>query len=195
MKRTKLVYGIGRNDANYTVRKVVDGSEVSCPYYRAWRSMVQRCYSKCLHDRSPRYDGCSVSDEWLSFMSFREWMAAQDWQGKHLDKDIITPNNKIYSADTCRFIDQGLNKLLTDSAKIRGKYPIGVYLNRHANKFQAYIKKYGVRKSLGYFKTPEEAAIVYRKAKTSHIIKIALEQTDRKVRDGLILHASNILGA
>lgn len=189
MSRTKYIHGVGLNDADYIVKKTVKGREVCCPYYSAWKHMLSRCYSKKLQDRCPTYKGCSVCGEWLYFMNFRAWMIGQDWKGKQLDKDIIKPYNKIYSPENCVFVDQSLNKLLTNSAAIRGKYPQGVYLNKNSNKYQAYIKIEGIKKSLGYFNDVTIAAKAYIKAKYDHILSIASKQTDERVKAGLMLHA------
>lgn len=192
MSRTRLIYGIGISDADYTVKKITNNKEISCPYYRTWKAMMRRCYSDKFHQMCPTYIGCSVHEEWLSFMAFRAWMIKQDWKGKQLDKDITKPGNKIYSPSFCVFVTQDINKLLTDSAAIRGKYPQGVYFNKFANKFQAYIKINGIKKSLGYFSGPGKAAKAYVNAKYSHIIEIAKEQLDPRIKSGLILHANKL---
>jgi hypothetical protein len=193
MIKTRLVSGVGINDAPYSVRTMEHGAFVSCPYYDCWKDMLYRCYSKKLHDRCPTYIGCSVHHEWHRFMNFREWMITQDWQGNNIDKDIIEPGNKVYSSKTCCFVPQSLNKLLTDSASNRGKYPIGVYLNKAAGRFQAYMKISGVKRSLGYYTTPEEASDVYLAAKAEHICDEARCQEDVRIRNGLIKHAEMLL--
>lgn len=110
MKQKKLIYGVGINDAGYAVMKreeagYVDGKRKrklvwACPYFRAWSSMLSRCYSTKWHERYPTYKGCTVSKEWHTFSNFRAWMVTQDWEGKSLDKDLLIEGNKIYSADT-----------------------------------------------------------------------------------------------
>lgn len=39
-------------------------------------------------------------------------MIKQDWADKQLDKDLINPNNKLYSPETCFFISGTLNRML-----------------------------------------------------------------------------------
>jgi len=39
-------------------------------------------------------------------------MERQDWEGKHLDKDILIPGNKIYSPDRCIFVSSLINLLI-----------------------------------------------------------------------------------
>ena len=98
MKPKKLVCGVGINDAGYVVMEfetiIVDGKRKrkrvwACPYHQTWKGMLERCYSTKFQERNPTYIGCTVSKEWLVFSNFRAWMMTQDWQGKHLDKDIF----------------------------------------------------------------------------------------------------------
>lgn len=86
--------------------------------------MKQRCYSALFHQRRPSYIGCVVCDEWLVFENFYYWVVNQDWKGKHLDKDILIPNNKIYSPDTCVFVSPKLNRLLTQKNQIKDIYQL-----------------------------------------------------------------------
>ena len=189
MSNRRLVSGVGINDADYTVKHTINGSLTCCPYYECWRRMFYRSYSQKFHKLCSTYYGCSVHSEWHSFMSFRAWMIKQDWEGKQLDKDIISPGNKVYSPETCCFVPQSLNKLLTDSASNRGNYPAGVYLYKPTGRYQAYMKIEGVKRSLGYYSTPEEASQVYITAKSAHIRDIAEQQKDIRIKEGLIKHA------
>lgn len=99
--------------------------------------MLERCYSDRLKKVRPSYVGCEVSDNWIYFSNFREWMITQDWEGNDLDKDIITPGNKLYSIDTCAFVTPTTNCFVTDDAAKRGKFLIGTYFNKPAKKFIA----------------------------------------------------------
>ena len=114
-KKDKLVYGVGINDADYRVQEKItvvdeDGKKKQklvwiCPFYEKWKPMLRRCYSAKYQEVRPTYIGCSVSEDWLRFSTFKAWMAAQDWEGMEIDKDILFPNNKIYSPETCVFIN------------------------------------------------------------------------------------------
>ena len=189
-KSPKLVCGIGVNDADYVVRPSVDGKTVRCPVYQTWTNMLDRCNSARYKDKNPTYISCTVCDEWKSFTSFKAWMQSQDWQGKHLDKDIIDHGNKEYSPEKCVFVSRTVNLLLTDNAARRGKYPIGVYFNKRDNKFMAYCGDGdGNQKHLGCFETPEEAHNVWTAFKSKLIRKIASEQTDDRIKYGLMRHA------
>ena len=192
-QKNKLVHGVGINDADYTVcPRGQDGRQVMCPYYRTWHSMIERAYCPKLHAKRPTYVGVTVCKEWHSFMTFRAWMEAQDWEGKHLDKDIIVPGNKVYSPATCAFVSREINNLLTDHAAARGKLPIGVHWHRQVEKFQARVSENGKRRTLGSFTTPEAAHRAWRKEKLRIVRTVARECDDPRVSAGLLRHSYRI---
>lgn len=188
-KRKSLIYGVGTNDADYRVK--VDG--IICKYYTAWRHIIERCYSPLWLNKYPTYRNCYVCDDWLLFSNFKLWMAKQDWYGRDLDKDIIKPGNNIYSPENCCFIDQSINKLLTNRGAKRGVYPQGVDLYISGDRFRAQIVMFSKKVFLGVFDTVEQAKSVYNKAKSDHINSIASKIQDQRVRNGLTLHAKLIL--
>lgn len=186
---SKLIYGVGVNDAGYPVNPRVNGKRVMCSYYKKWHSMLSRCYSLKHQDRFPSYRGCTVCADWLIFSNFRAWMKKQSWHGLHLDKDIITPGNKIYSSDACCFIPHDLNMLLTNHAAKRGANPQGVSFHKIKGKYRSDVKVKGRSRFLGYFSTPDKASISYVKAKIELILLAASDQSDRGIASGLRLHA------
>jgi hypothetical protein len=193
MKKPRKVHGVGINDANYAVSpRGPDGKQVLCPYYDAWKGMLERAYCPKFHARYPTYTGVTVCKEWHSFMAFRAWMEAQDWLGKQLDKDIIAPGNKVYSPDTCAFVSPAINTLLLDCGAARGEWPIGVAWHKLARKFRAQIAATGRTKHLGLFTCPHEAHMAWRKAKLRLIREAAREQDDPRIYAGLMRHAAQI---
>ena len=191
ISRRGLVYGVGINDANYMTKPRGKDKQLICPVYRKWQSMLQRCYCSKLHSRQPTYIGATVCEEWLTFSVFKSWIIEQEWEGKELDKDIIKPGNKQYSPDTCCFVPQALNNLLTNRGSARGSCPRGV--SKLAGKYHARCGYNGKSKRLGLFATPEAASLVYRKYKHAIVRKIASEQTDPRIMRGLVIHADLIL--
>lgn len=177
------------NDADYVVEPTINGKRIPCKFYRTWKHMIHRAYGKTFQSNNPTYIGVSVCEYWLTFSNFKKWMEAQDWHGNELDKDIINPNNKIYSPDNCCFVSSRVNLLLGDCRARRGEYPIGVYFNRVRNKFQAYCSDgNGADKHLGYYKTPELAHAAWLKFKLSVIDEVIATLTDIRVIDGLMRH-------
>lgn len=148
--------------------------------------MLSRCYCDTFKSRHPTYTGCSVSEDWITFSNFKRWMETQDWKGKHLDKDILSPNNKVYGEQTCIFVTANVNTLLIDCAATRGKLMLGVYWNKQRGKFMAQCKD-GNSKSiyLGYYNTELEAHQAWKAYKHSLACKLAEEQTDPRVADAL----------
>lgn len=182
-KKTKLAWGGGVNDAPYQVYDRVDGKQVVRPYYRVWLCMLKRCHSPSFQAKNPTYRGCTVAPEWLCFMAFRSWMEGQDWESKAIDKDLLVPGNRVYSPETCVFVDQATNKLLTDSAAVRGELPLGVDLSR--GRHQARCRTNGKQQYLGLFSTPAEAHAAWQEFKAKVIRAAADRQPDPRVRAAL----------
>ena len=188
-----LVQGVGINDADYTVVRsyCVEGitKKSTCPFYRKWCDMLVRCYSKKEQKRNPNYIGCTVCDEWLTFSNFKKWMETQDWEGKQLDKDILIKGNKHYSPETSVFIHQKVNKFTTDHASARGKYLIGVHLDRASGKFVAQCGNpfTGKQENLGKYDSEIEAHQVWKNRKHYNACMLADSGyvTDERVRVAL----------
>ena len=141
--------------------------------YELWQSMLRRCYSIAFKKKNPTYGGCEVSDNFKSYEYFYEWCNNQigfnnkDW---HLDKDLLTKGNKVYSENTCIFIPKEINSLLTKSTASRGKHLIGVSWNKANKAFVAKVKKNkGRQEYLGLFNTELEAFNAYKKAKETFV--------------------------
>jgi hypothetical protein len=183
----KTVYGIGINDSDYVTQPKINGKQVMCPFYSAWRHMIQRCYSSKFQATRPTYAGCSVAPEWHSFMAFRAWMAGQPWEGMQLDKDLLVQGNKIYSPQTCVFVSAELNSFTTDHAAARGEWPIGVDLDGSSDRLRARCSNpfTGKHEHLGLFTCPDEAHEAWRKRKHELALQFAGQQTDPRVAKAL----------
>lgn len=189
----KLIDGIGINDADYVTSPTINGKQVKCVIYATWSGMINRCYSAKSHAKRPAYIDCSVCNEWLLFSNFRKWMIKQDWKGMEIDKDIITPGNRVYSPENCYFIPSGLNKLLTGGTLKKHSLPIGVTLVEDTGMYRVRLRYSGVKTQIGNFKCKIEARNAYIIAKSNLIIKISSEQCDIRVSEGLISHAKILL--
>lgn len=187
-KPKSLLYGVGINDATYSVGyKDAAGKSVSCPYYDRWRGMLYRCYSTQFHKRQPSYANCTVEESWKTFSTFKLWMQSQDWVGKALDKDLLCWGNKHYGPEHCLFVSQQINSVLILRGNGRGKQPIGV-IRTGGDKYEYYEARcsfYGKQVRLGTYKTAAEAAEVYKAAKLKYIAELADSETDPKVKAAL----------
>ncbi len=198
MKPKKLVYGVGINDADYAVQKFeflgyVDGKKKQkrawrCIYYRAWTSMLERCYSAKFQERCPTYKNCTVSEDWLTFSNFKAWMEKQYFEGKQLDKDILFEGNKVYSAETCVFVSSSLNMFTTDCGAARGGCLIGVVFVKATKKFRARCGNpfTGKQEHLGYFTCEQQAHETWLKRKLELAHELAAIQTDPRIAKALI---------
>lgn len=197
----RLVVGVGINDAEYRiVRKetysTADGIRKQrtvwfCPFYARWSRMLERCYYDKTIPSRPTYRDCSVCEEWLTFSNFRGWMEKQDWEGKQLDKDILFIGNKVYSPETCVFVDREVNSFITESAAARGKYKIGVSWDKQLRKFKAVCGRGGY---LGYYDTEAEAHKAWLTCKLEQAKILAAGQTDPRVAEALIKRYENYEG-
>ena len=183
----RLVYGVGLNDSDCATETIVNGKRVVCPIYRKWVNMLNRCYSKRYQSEKPSYAECVVCDEWLTFSNFKKWMDKQDWHGKHLDKDILFEGNKIYSPETCVFVDAMTNGFVIASVKRRGDYPLGVSYCAKRDRYLAYCNNpfHSTSKKVGRFKTPELAHAAWKKRKHEIACQLADLQTDERVAKAL----------
>ena len=180
---TPSVYGVGYLGNE----KSKDKNGKTTKSYSVWTSMLMRCYSDKYQKKEPTYKDCSVCKEWYNYSNFKKWFNDNyyeiDGERMDLDKDILMKGNKIYSPDTCVFVPKNINTLFTKSNKSRGKYPIGVYFNKDANKFIArcHIFNNGKRqlKNLGYYNTIDDAFNAYKQFKEAEIKQMAEEYKDR----------------
>lgn len=172
------VFNVGTNDVPR-----LNGTRV----YKAWANMLKRCYCKSYKKTRPSYEGASVCHKWLTLSNFKAWMESQDHEGKDLDKDIIKPGNKIYSPETCCFVDKKINSLLI---KCVGKEkPKGYTYDKSTGKYISQLRVCGANKYLGSFESKELAAKAYRVGKSNLLIEMACLVGDQRVSDGLMKHA------
>ena len=168
----KLIYGVGINDADYDVHECANVSGKwkniwRCPFYKTWTNMLYRCYSEKAQSKHPTYKSCRVCDEWLVFSNFKAWMETQDWEGKHLDKDVLKGGNKTYCPEWCIFVDRNINNFVTDRGNYRGEYMIGVSWHKSGCKFVSQCRNPFTHKNeyLGYFTNELEAHLAWKSRK------------------------------
>lgn len=171
---TKLLHGVGYNSGGKHKTKI-DG--VATRSYRAWCSMMDRCYCPLVHRRRPRAAESTVAVEWHDYQAFAEWFNSHPHSNLDycLDKDILVSGNKIYSPSTCCLIPHEINTLFNDSLGRRGKYLLGVSFDKQKNKFRACIRINGKHTHLGRFNSELEAHLAYVKAKEAHVLHKASE--------------------
>ena len=200
-----IVCGIGINDANYKVtkkEKFIDTNgnihikNITCPFYRTWADMLSRCYREKYHSCFPSYKDCSVCDEWKLFSNFKRWMEKQDYIDKVLDKDLKVIGNKIYSPDTCLFIDPKVNGYLIIKHSRNTSGFIGASYqttSKHRNKWISSCSQLnGKNKTLGRFSTAFEAHIAWCKFKAEMGKELIRGQTQSAVIQAIQRFINNL---
>ena len=187
------VYGVGILGTKY----LTTSNGVNTKEYNLWCHMLERCYSDKYQKKYPTYEGCEVGDNFKSYEYFYEWCNKQigfsnDGNGNpfHLDKDLLVKGNKVYSEDSCIFLPQEVNTLLTKCTASRGEHLIGVCWSKTHKAFKATVRKNkGKQEFLGYFNTELEAFNAYKTAKESFVKEQANEwksQIDERAYNALM---------
>jgi len=183
-----LILGVGRNDANYSVYSRDGGRLVRCKAYVTWINMLTRCYSDKYQKKQPTYIGISVCNEWLSFMSFRNWWVENNVEGWEIDKDLISVSPE-YSPINCIYVPSWLNCFTSDRLAARGNLPIGVSLSK-CGRFRARCSNpiTGKSESLGYFNSKDAArdAWALRKIELAKELKPKIDEIDIRIFNKLI---------
>ncbi len=132
---------------------LMNAKEYSSTVYVTWQNMIQRCYSKKLQKKyKPQYRDKSVCEEWHNYANFKLWYEEHITEGCQidLDKDLLKQGNKIYSPETCVFIEHYIN------TTFEGKHGDCVVQNKDGK--YIYTKKKNV-----VFDTEEDAVQEYYK--------------------------------
>ena len=193
------VCGVGVSGTKY--QPTING--VNTKEYDLWKGVLRRCYSDDFKKKNPTYEGCEVSDNFKSYEYFYEWCHSQIGFGNegdenpfHLDKDLLTKGNKVYSEDSCIFIPQEINSLLTKRTTSRGEHLIGVYWCKTNKAFVAQVSKNkGKQEHLGFFKTELEAFNAYKQAKEAFVKEQANKwksKIDERAYNALMNYEVNI---
>ena len=140
------------------------------PEYRTWDCMLRRCYSS-INSRAKTYSDVEVCEEWYNFQNFAKWYEENYVDGWVMDKDIICPDCRLYSPETCRFIPEDINNIFKGNNRTLTGLPRGVYPKDGG--YQCSMSKFGKNEYLGYYKTVEEAHETYIKHKTQYLKDVA----------------------
>lgn len=183
----KLIFGVGIDDAIHDPQKTVNGKRVMCDFYARWTLMLGRCYGNARRKLQPTYYGCYTCDDWHKLSNFKSWMESQDWKGKHLDKDILVKGNKLYSPETCVFVDSMVNSFVTEKRSSRTNSDIGSSWNRQNSKYVGQCRNpfTGRNEFLGYFHNSYDAHLAWKRRKHELALVIAEMQTDERVASAL----------
>lgn len=160
---------LAKNNINGFLGIARNGEKANRKIYAIWRQMLNRCYNK----DAPNYHryggrGVTVCDEWHNYQNYAEWYEENYIENFEVDKDIGSVNDLTYSPDTCNFIPQKLNNLISSVSSVRGTHILGAISYKYG--YISCIRHDGLDNYLGVFKTEQEAFLAY-KEKKEYLIK------------------------
>lgn len=173
-KGSKLVRGIGINDADYDVfKRLPEGKTWVCPYYRDWANMLTRCSKKrysYVYDTNYHkcYIGVTCCDEWIYFSKFKEWAVVNKKPKCSLDKDLLG-DGTIYSPNTCFYIPAKINSCFSNINKVLDGEIKGFTVNQGKIIMQLQYDKESYNKTC---ESIEEAYNLYLKTKVIKLTEI-----------------------
>ena len=189
VSQRRPVHTVGINDAKYMVSIEVNGKKLICPAYKAWANMLCRSYSERYHDIQPTYSNVSVCDEWHRFIAFREWWVKNQVDGYAMDKDIVGDGME-YNKHSCIFVPSWLNNFITDRGASRGRYKIGVSLDKRSGKFRSMCRNpiTGMNEYLGAFDDQELAHATWRDRKLEICLELKgeMDSIDDRIYNGVL---------
>jgi hypothetical protein len=109
----------------------------------------------------------------------------QDWEGKELDKDILVPNNKVYSPDTCVFIDKKVNQLFSKKNK-HGVFGVSYDKKKNIYILTSSTVNQQKAKYSGSYRTLEDAKKASHQMREEYILQVASEQKDERVKKAVL---------
>ena len=166
---------IGIKDTTVTDKKVYD----------SWRGIFTRCYSQSSLEKRPTYIGCTVSEEWHLLSNYKVWHEENYVEGWQIDKDLLFPRNKIYSAETCLFLPLAINSLFTLRHNDRGELPLGVHYHTANKRYRAGCKNGNGKRLEKEFGNPTDAHFWYLEKKITVIDSYLIEDYNERIKQGL----------
>jgi hypothetical protein len=122
----------------------INGINLVYKDFQTWYNMHTR--SENYSGLKPEYADVKVCEEWFNFQNFAKWYHDNYYEVEgdimNLDKDVLQPNSRIYSPDTCCFLPRRLNEIFHNMNKIRSNgLPIGIETAKRKNSNDGYRVK------------------------------------------------------
>ena len=170
----------GHSFTGYGYCHTID-SKLRAVIYRLWRCVIHRTLTDSYNKHMTRnpYEDVTLCEEWYNFQVFCKFVNENKYyrRGFQLDKDLLIKGNKHYSPETCCFLPQVINGVISINYETENGLPVGV--NPKYDYYEAAISYRGKRKRIGKYKTPEEASAAYVEAKEAYVKELALEWKDK----------------
>lgn len=158
------VFGVGY-DSGGDYSRYIDGKESK--EFSTWKNMMARCHGQAAQRNRPSCLDSKHIDEWADFQVFALWCNTQpqfEYDGWHLDKDLLVQGNKEYGPETCRFVPHQLNSLLLEGNK-KADLPKGLSFHPQTKKYRVRVNNQSKKVYDKLFKTIEDAKEAYTAVK------------------------------
>jgi hypothetical protein len=169
--KTNIIETFKTPNGEWAKCKTVNGVQYRSLSYEAWRQMLRRV-ADGESGVNLNYSGCTIHPDFMDYQVFASWHVKQIGFNKPkyvLDKDILSPNVKIYSPDTCVLVPNALN--LFFSVKKHSQLPPGIYLTKNQT-FKVKLKSSCEQIHIGTYKSLDLAIDAYASAKRREELKL-----------------------
>lgn len=165
----KSYYGVGYIGAGKYRSSINNEMQRS---FIVWQGILQRCYGDIPKARSNNsQDTFTVCDEWHNYQNFADWYVSHVFDISDFDVSVsvMKSGNKHYCPEYCELLPPSVISLFSYPKKTRGAYPVGVHFLKKSSLYIARLSVEGDRFYLGAYRSAEEAALVYKRAKEKHV--------------------------
>mgnify|MGYP003391549596 FL=1 len=153
--------------------------------YSRWNLLHKR-----VHLNPDVYGTITICDEWYTYSKFKAWLTSHDdWENKHMDKDLLVPGNRHYGPDVCLLLPTAINYFIVDG---KSDHLPGVSYCPKRNKSKPWFarRRYtedGVKKvqNLGYFLTELKGHLAWKEAKHKQACRLAEGIQDQRIASAL----------
>lgn len=127
----KVVHGnhgfIGQGP--YTSEHRENGKRVLHDEYKIWSGMHMRAEN--FDKKHPSYADVTICEEWWNYQNFAKWYEEHKYEIEDdflcIDKDLLNPESRIYSPETCCLIPNSINEIFRDYKNYKhDELPIGI---------------------------------------------------------------------
>lgn len=191
----KPLYGVGINDSPHQVHiteKVPNSTKRrtvwECPYYCIWSDLIRRTHCPKFQNKNPTYKNTSIVPEWYYFSNFYKWASKFDITDKHLDKDLLIPNNKVYGPTQCMFVPYEVNVFINTS-RGNAKHMLGTKYESDRNKFCCRCVGFITKKriTIGRYLTEADAHKAWQRFKIRQFdVLIERYKSDSQIHHSLV---------
>lgn len=170
-------FGVGRFKACHGSKS--SGAK-STPEYAAWVNMLSRCYyEKGINviKGYSTYTDVTVDKSWFNFQVFAEWYTKESNRihridstlKLNLDKDIISPELRVYSENTCCLIPSDLNTAIIVKQNVKNNKMPSNFVKRSNGKYHVTFTAMNDSVKLADFNTELECVTAFITAKEQYI--------------------------